>query len=887
MPKPKCVVAAALCIAAGCTAVVQAQPDVIVGDLPDVSNYTTAGAVSGIHAYAVGTTSCNMGTTPLTWIDEGTSNIYPVISQNMYRLVNGRFEQIGQAWLKHGFCALNQTVCGSCPTVPGGHSCDHLDPGCSDPYSSGLNGSQGGLGPKHVVNPATGFFPGDATALIGTNTGNATIKARLQVLQSDLNTPGALYFVSSTYIQPEDAAANVDNNNQSYRRVNVSGTNYGISLTDSTKREQPAIFAWQQYGGGASGGTGVNDPSVVLTPVDIAGDGRFWIGSKVIDLGGGSYRYEYAVYNHNSHRGASSFSVPLTGSTTTSAYYFHDVPYHSGEIQAGTDWGVAPSASSVAWTYANDQANDANENVLRWDTIYNYSFIANAAPTTGAVTLGIFGAGSPSSVNATALVPGTGGGGGGAPFNDSCANALSVSAGSFAFSNVNATTDGPVECLFSGDSQINADVWFRYTSGTCTDPMTISTCGSAYDTKLAVYQGNTCPSTTSAIACNDDTTGCTGGTANLGSSVTFTPTANTTYLIRVGGYTPSGGTATTGNGTLTITPGTCAPQPPANDVCANAQWAAAGITYTGDTTLATDDGTSSCGTSSASPDVWYKYKPQTSGSVTVATCGSAYDTVVSVHSACGLTNISGACNDDACAGGGGNLGSSIAVNMTAGTTYLVRVTGYNGSVGTYNLLITGGGGVVPPSNDDCAGRIGYNGTIPFSTVGASTDGVTTPCGQVFNEIWYNYPAACNGTATLTATGNAGFAPSLAVYNGGTCAATYMACVDASGTTATLNFPVTQGNSYAIRVGGNANGLTGTGTLSISCTPSGPTCDSVDFNGDGLFPDTADIDDFLSVFSGGSCSTGTCGDTDFNNDGLFPDTLDIDALLSVFSGGPCL
>ncbi len=69
-------------------------------------------------------------------------------------------------------------------------------------------------------------------------------------------------------------------------------------------------------------------------------------------------------------------------------------------------------------------------------------------------------------------------------------------------------------------------------------------------------------------------------------------------------------------------------------------------------------------------------------------------------------------------------------------------------------------------------------------------------------------------------------------------------------------------------------------------PDAPACDPLDFNGDTLFPDTADIDDFLSVFSGGPCSTGTCGDIDFNNDGLFPDTSDIDALLSVFSGGPC-
>ncbi|MFO0832258.1 MAG: FG-GAP-like repeat-containing protein [Phycisphaerales bacterium] len=65
------------------------------------------------------------------------------------------------------------------------------------------------------------------------------------------------------------------------------------------------------------------------------------------------------------------------------------------------------------------------------------------------------------------------------------------------------------------------------------------------------------------------------------------------------------------------------------------------------------------------------------------------------------------------------------------------------------------------------------------------------------------------------------------------------------------------------------------------------CSPIDYNGDGLFPDTADIDDFLAVFSGGACPTGHCGSVDFNNDGLFPDTADIDALLRVFSGGACV
>lgn len=63
------------------------------------------------------------------------------------------------------------------------------------------------------------------------------------------------------------------------------------------------------------------------------------------------------------------------------------------------------------------------------------------------------------------------------------------------------------------------------------------------------------------------------------------------------------------------------------------------------------------------------------------------------------------------------------------------------------------------------------------------------------------------------------------------------------------------------------------------------CDSIDFNQDGFFPDTADIDALLSVFSGTVCPN--CSDVDFNNDGFYPDTSDIDSFMSVFSGGPCL
>jgi probable HAF family extracellular repeat protein len=70
------------------------------------------------------------------------------------------------------------------------------------------------------------------------------------------------------------------------------------------------------------------------------------------------------------------------------------------------------------------------------------------------------------------------------------------------------------------------------------------------------------------------------------------------------------------------------------------------------------------------------------------------------------------------------------------------------------------------------------------------------------------------------------------------------------------------------------------------TTGGSNCDSIDFNRDNNYPDTADIDAFLRVFSGGTCPTSQCGDIDFNNDGNFPDTNDISTFLRVFSGGSC-
>lgn len=368
-------------------------PDVIVGDLPNLGNYTSGGAVNGFCAFSIATTSCNLGTQWLQWFQG--SNQHPVIAQNIYRIKDGRFEQIGNSWLKHGFCALQLGICGACS--PAGGGCEQwLGLGCSDPYSASLNGDQGNLGPRWQVNPSTGVFayPFNATPIF-----DFTLDRRVQVAATDLNpalNSGAIYLAEGHYIAQDDATAGNKNNNASYRRFTPnwnagSGTVQTTSVVGSTVREKAAIEGWKAF-----------DPTVNLTYVDIPGDGRFIIGSKATDNGNGTWRYEYAVYNMNSDQAGMGFSVPTPGNMATGVG-FKDVAYRAGDGWNstfgapvnfdGTDWTPAVTTGMVRWS-TQSFAMNPNANALRWGTVYNFRFDASSPPTTVNATLDLFKGGA-------------------------------------------------------------------------------------------------------------------------------------------------------------------------------------------------------------------------------------------------------------------------------------------------------------------------------------------------------------------------------------------------------------------------------------------------------------------------------------------------------------
>ncbi|TXD73067.1 HYR domain-containing protein, partial [Aequorivita antarctica] len=137
------------------------------------------------------------------------------------------------------------------------------------------------------------------------------------------------------------------------------------------------------------------------------------------------------------------------------------------------------------------------------------------------------------------------------PANDLCANAIAITGdGVINATTVGATVDAVPACI---TGSVAPGVWYTLTdaSGVPGSSVTLSLCGSAYDTKIAVFSG-TCGAF-GCIAYNDDFCG-------LQSQATFTSDGSSTYHVLVYGF-GSG----TGAFTLTTTGFPVAP-PPVGDI---------------------------------------------------------------------------------------------------------------------------------------------------------------------------------------------------------------------------------------------------------------------------------------------------------------------------------
>jgi hypothetical protein len=365
------------------------MPDVIYSDCQSIKQW---GAVAGTRGYSLDSHTCNIGDANLLW---GTSHDgTPTLAMNAYRLHDGRLEQIGMSWAKHSTNAAAQPGCGpTCSGVGGGM----LGVGCLDVYTADFNGRHTILGRRADVNPYTGEIqpvpPG----------GDTVIDRRLQIATLDLDDgrfPGALYFVEGVYTAVDDAAVFGNaNNNATYKRVTVDAA-YGLDPVGSAHVSMPAINALRDHGHGV----GRPDTSVKVAHVDVPGEGRFVVAAKVTDHGG-SWTYDYCVFNLSSDRSGASLTIPVAPGVNVSGIGFHDVDYHSGELFDTTDWTGDARAAAVVWESPASFDEDPLSNALRWATMYTFWFTADAPPMTATAELGLFKPGEPDSVSFSVPAP--------------------------------------------------------------------------------------------------------------------------------------------------------------------------------------------------------------------------------------------------------------------------------------------------------------------------------------------------------------------------------------------------------------------------------------------------------------------------------------------------
>jgi phosphodiesterase/alkaline phosphatase D-like protein len=120
--------------------------------------------------------------------------------------------------------------------------------------------------------------------------------------------------------------------------------------------------------------------------------------------------------------------------------------------------------------------------------------------------------------------------------NDQCSDAIALSIGATnALNTASSTSIGdPVP---SCQSNFGNGVWYNFTPPT-NGTVTVSTCGSDFDTVLQIYTGGCGALTPLTGGCDDDNgPDCQA----LQASVSFPGTAGTTYWILVGGYRSAGG----------------------------------------------------------------------------------------------------------------------------------------------------------------------------------------------------------------------------------------------------------------------------------------------------------------------------------------------------------
>ena len=361
-----------------------------------------------------------------------------------------------------------------------------------------------------------------------------------------------------------------------------------------------------------------------------------------------------------------------------------------------------------------------------------------------------------------------------APANDDFANAATLSGlpVNATGTNVDATTEPgePTHTDLGYGTPAGHSVWWSWTAPS-DGVVTVDTCGSDFDTLLAVYTGNNLNALT-PVGFNDGAVPITPDECETkysgDSMLTFTAQGGQVYRIAVDGATGRPWPAT---GTIALA--LYKPPKPANDDFANATRLieygnqnesavaigrnVAASKETGEPNHAGDVGGHS---------VWFSWTAPRTGLVHFDTCGnSGLDTVLAVYtgwSVGGLWEVaSNAKPQDTC--------SVVSLRPAAGQTYYIAIDGAGGSIGNFVLHKK-----PTPPNDEFENAALLSG-VSAEDLGSNYEATSEPgepnhAGNALgHSLWWRWTAPANGPVQVDTCRDFGygvFDTVLAVYTGG-------------------------------------------------------------------------------------------------------------------------
>ena len=376
------------------------HPDHVAGKRCNIgeSDLCTTDSTTGRVVVAPDSSLRNVGATAVTWhsMFSGTfapynNDQHPYLVWNMYRFdADGGLKQIGVSGVKHAFETVNYHC-----------TCNNYNiiyPGCEDTYSTFNNDDSGVLGPRSELIPAKAIW-GRCGSVFDTDCNGSEDDGgitdslhdhRLNVVESDMLPPlstGATYYLEYWYVVRDDQDIYDTMGHRSLSVAKNASGNWTVAESPAANfTAGPAINRWVDPIAPPAGARN----SEMLSP-----EGRARVAVKTTALGGGLYRYEYAVMNFDfawavidpahasepnlkllSNNGFENFSVAITPNSAITDLRFADT-----DLDASNDWVPAISGRRLTWSAP------AGVNPLNWGTLYRFGYTSNVPPGVGKASL--------------------------------------------------------------------------------------------------------------------------------------------------------------------------------------------------------------------------------------------------------------------------------------------------------------------------------------------------------------------------------------------------------------------------------------------------------------------------------------------------------------------